>query len=156
MACSGDGLFDPAARHGTVDLPSDPWVQRIRRVEVDFSRILSGAQTAEHLTLDLFPDVCLHAVRDRAKTRAGGMVQWDGHLAGTYGGSVTLIVNDSTLLVGMVRTDRDVYGIRYLGGGVHAVLSRSHRTERPVGRDPKPGPCPRRVHASEGEADGLD
>ena len=124
-ACAG-GIFADTARRGSVAPSASPTVRRQRRVEIDFGRVFPGgdgrsaARAAERLTLNLFADVCVTAVRDRAADLGGGKVQWEGHVPGGLPGSATVIVDDG-LMVGTIRIDRDVYEIRYLGDGVHVV-----------------------------------
>jgi hypothetical protein len=124
-ACTG-GIFLDTARSGPANPPASPTVRRQRRVEVDFARMFPGgdppaaAGSAERVTLNLFPDVCVTAVRDRATDLGPGKVQWEGHVPGGTPGTATMIV-DGTLMVGTVRNDRDVYEIRSLGDGIHGV-----------------------------------
>ena len=80
----------------------------------------SAARTADRIVLNLFPDVCVIAVRERATDLASGQVQWEGRVSGSSSGTVTLILDDA-LMIGTVRIDREVFEIRYLGDGVHAV-----------------------------------
>jgi len=96
-------------------------------VEIDFGRVFpagerpSAARAADRLTLNLFPDACVIAVRERATDLGPGKVQWEGRVSGASLSSVTLIIDD-TLMIGTVRIDREVFQIRYLGEGVHAVV----------------------------------
>jgi hypothetical protein len=125
-ACSG-GIFTDTHRPGSAEARVSRASRRVRRVEIDVGRILpdrerpAAARTADRLTLNLFPDVCLTADRERATDLAAGQVQWEGRVPGASPGTVTLIV-DGTLVIGTVRVDREVYEIRYLGDGVHAVV----------------------------------
>ena len=121
-----DGIFTDSARRGSVDLRGGPTVRRQRRVEIDFGRVFPGgadrsaARTPDRLTLNLFPDVCVIALRDRATDLGRGQVQWEGHVPGGAPGSATVIVGDG-VMIGTVRTEGEVYEIRSLGDGVHAV-----------------------------------
>ena len=94
-----------------------PTVRRQRRVEVDFARV---GPSAERITLNLFPDVCVIAQRERMTDLGRGQVQWDGRVPGATPGTATLVI-DGALMVGTVRLGREVYEIRYLGEGVHVV-----------------------------------
>jgi hypothetical protein len=49
-------------------------------------------------------------------------MQWQGRVPGTAGGQVVLIVDEAGPMVGTIRMDRDVYEVRYLGDGVHAIM----------------------------------
>ena len=123
--CAG-GIFTDTPRPGTVDPGSPRTVRRLRRVEVDFSHIFPGSErpsasrAADRIALNLFPDVCVIALRERATDLGPGRVQWEGRVRGASNGTVTLIIDD-TLMIGTVRIDREVFEIRYLGDGVHAV-----------------------------------
>jgi hypothetical protein len=125
-SCAG-GIFTDTSRRGSVDPGRSPAIRRLRRAEVDFDRVFPGgrgpsaARAADRLTLNLFPDVCLAVVRDRATDVGGGRVQWEGHVPGASPGTMTLIV-DHKLMVGTIRIGREVYEIGYLGDGVHAVM----------------------------------
>jgi hypothetical protein len=124
-SCSG-GMFIETERPGSVDPGSPRTVRRLRRVEVDFGRVFPGgerpsaARAADRITLNLFPDVCVLAVRDRATDLGPGRVQWEGRVPAASHGTVTLVIDDR-LMVGTVRIDREIFEIRYLGDGVHAV-----------------------------------
>jgi hypothetical protein len=125
-SCAG-GIFTDTTRQGSVDPGSSRTIRRLRRVEIDFSRVFPGgdppsaARAADRVTLNLFPDVCVIAVRERATDLGPGRVQWEGRVPGASNGTVTLILDDK-LMIGTVRIDREVYQIRYLGDGVHAVV----------------------------------
>ena len=112
-----EGVFTDTARSNSVDPPARPQVRRQRRVEVDFARVLPSA---ERITLNLFPDVCVIAQRERMTDLGRGQVQWDGRVPGATPGTATLVI-DGALMVGTVRLGREVYEIRYLGEGVHMV-----------------------------------
>jgi hypothetical protein len=125
-SCAG-GILSDTARRGSVDLPSSRTIRRLRRVEVDFDRVFPGGQsrsaahTADRLTLNVFPDVCLIVDRERAIDLGQGKVQWDGRVQGPSSGRATLVIDDR-LMVGAIRLDREIFEIRYLGDGVHAVM----------------------------------
>jgi hypothetical protein len=116
--CSG-GIFLDTQRRGSVDPGASPTIRRIRRVEI--GEPFAALRTADRLTLNLFPDVCLTAHRELVTDLPGGQVQWEGRVPGASLGTVTLIVA-GTVMVGTVRVEREVYEIRYLGDGVHAVV----------------------------------
>jgi hypothetical protein len=124
-SCAG-GIFTDAARPGPLDSATRPQVRRQRRVEIDFARVRPpgegplASRSAERLTLNLFPDVCVIAWRDRATALERGAVQWEGRVPGAWPGTATLVI-DGAIMVGTIRIGGDVYEIRYLGHGVHAV-----------------------------------
>ena len=122
----GSGIFTDTSRRGTVDPGSSRTVRRLRRVEVDVGRVFPGgappsaARAADRVTLDLFPDVCVTAIREQATDLAPGKVQWIGRVEGAPHGTAILVIDD-TLMVGTVTIDRQVFRISYVGDGVHAV-----------------------------------
>ena len=124
-SCAG-GIFTGTARPGSVDPGTRPPARRRLRVEIDFARVFlpgdgpSAARSAERLTLNLFPDVCVIARRERATDLGRGTVQWEGRVQGASPGTATLVIDDA-VMVGTIRIGREVYEIRYLGEGVHVV-----------------------------------
>ena len=124
----GGGLFTDTTRQGSVAVAPSRTVRRFRRVEVDFGRAFPGgdppsaARAAERMTLNLFPDACVVALRERVTDLGPGRVQWEGRVPGTSHGTVTLVTDDR-VMVGTVRLDRETFEIRYLGDGVHAVTA---------------------------------
>ena len=114
--CAG-GIFTETARAASLVSAASPQVRRQRRVEIDFARV---GPSAERITLNLFPDVCVIAQRERASDLGGGQVQWEGRVPGASPGTATLVI-DGPLMVGTIRIGPDVYEIRYLGEGVHVV-----------------------------------
>lgn len=120
-ACAG-GIFTDTARSGSVDPGIRPTVRRQRRVEVDVTRVLPpGEGPSPRLTLNLFPDVCVIARRERATEPGRGTVQWEGRVAGASPGTATLVI-DGPVMVGTVRLGPEVYEIRYVGKGVHVIM----------------------------------
>ncbi len=115
-ACAG-GIFTETARAASVGSAAPPQIRRQRRVEVDFARV---GPSAERIALNLFPDVCVIAQRERATDLGRGQVQWEGRVPGPSPGTVTL-VTEGAIMVGSIRIGADVYEIRYLGDGVHVV-----------------------------------
>ena len=117
------GLFTASNAQGTVDLGDDPSIVRRRFVTVDFSRLSMEANTTDgpdQLTLNLFNDLCLVAVRDR-EGGVGGPSAWLGRVEGAPGSQVTLVSLDGSL-AGTIDTNGALYSVRDVGGGVHAVL----------------------------------
>jgi hypothetical protein len=120
-ACAG-GIFTDTARPGPVNPATRPTVRRQRRVEVDFAQVLPpGGGAPPRLTLNLFPDVCVIARRERTIEPGRGAVQWEGRVTGASPGTATLVV-DGPLMVGTVRLGAEVYEIRYVGEGVHVII----------------------------------
>jgi hypothetical protein len=115
-SCAG-GIFTETARRGGVAAGTGSQIRRQRRVEIDFARV---GPSPDRLTLNLFPDVCVIARRERTSELGGGGVQWDGRVPGAEEGTVTLVI-DGAVMVGTIRIGTDAYEIRYLGGGVHVI-----------------------------------
>ena len=124
-SCAG-GIFTDAARPGSLDSETRLAVRRQRRVEIDFARVLPpgegpvAARSAERLTLNLFPDVCVIARRERVTELGRGAVQWEGRVPDVSPGSATLVF-DGAVMVGTIRIGQQVYEIRHLDEGVHVV-----------------------------------
>jgi hypothetical protein len=126
-ACTG-GIFMDTARSGTVDPGSPRTARRLRRVEIDLGRLFPGGlspaagRAAASITLNLFPDVCVTAERDKATDLADGKVEWIGHAKGAAADKAILVV-DGAVMVGTVSIGGRTFQIRYLGDGVHAVIA---------------------------------
>ncbi len=139
----GQGLFQPTA----LDIPEagagsgSADVARLRRrpVVVDFDRLLApqgasrgadvsgrgAAAVAERLTLNLFPDVALDAVLDRALRNASGSLTWAGHVVDAPLSAVTLVSRDG-VMVGDIQVADRLYRVRPAGeeigvDGLHLV-----------------------------------
>ena len=111
-----DGIFS-AADGEKIDVRKDPALVRQRAVRIDFTRLTGSAP---RLTLNLFDDVCLVAVRDRAGEGAPEGQVWTGTIEGVTGSSVTL-VTESRAVMGNVVSPPRTYQIRVLRDGVHLV-----------------------------------
>lgn len=119
------GIFTDTSVTVAVEPSLPRGVRRLRRVEVNFRPVFSGnsaptiGSSAKTIDLNLFPDVCLKAVRERVAD-VGGKVEWIGHLTDVPNSRVVLVM-DGKLMVGTITMDRDTYRISYLGDGIHAV-----------------------------------
>lgn len=131
MDCEGAGrllpLFTDASGESAAfpsDLPSSRY--RFVRVSLDAfehrSQETGGhAEKAYQLLLNLFPDVCLTAVRDRVETSATGHgFVWLGHVGLGEPGSVLLAVENDAL-VGTIRAVGALYEVRPNHNGLHLV-----------------------------------
>jgi hypothetical protein len=116
-ACAG-GIFTDAARAGAREAGPGPRARRQRRVTVDAGRV---GPAVDRVTLNLFPDVCVIAHRERTTRPGGGALHWQGRVPGAEPGTVTLVVDDG-LMVGTIRLGPEVYEIRYAGEGVHVII----------------------------------
>jgi hypothetical protein len=128
-------------RRGTIDPGSSRTTRRLRRVEIDLGRVFLGgtspsaARAADSLTLNLFPDVCVTAVREQATDLAGDKMQWVGQVKGAVRGKAILVVDDK-LMVGTVTISDKVFQI-HTRGRRHAVVPWTRRHSRTV---PPSGP----------------
>lgn len=115
-SCAG-GIFADASPPRSLEPAAGPQIRRQRRVEIDFARV---GPSAERITLNLFPDVCVIAQRERTTELGRGQVQWEGRVPGAPPGTVTLVI-DGAVMVGTIRIGAEAYEIRYLGDGAHVV-----------------------------------
>jgi hypothetical protein len=114
-ACD-EGIFT-AADAGTIDVRKDPALVRQRAVRIDFSKLDAGSA---RLTLNLFDDVCLVAVRDRAVPEPSAGQVWTGTIEGVAGSSVT-IVTTSHAATGNIVSPPHTYQVRVLRDDLHLV-----------------------------------
>jgi hypothetical protein len=90
---------------------------RQRAVRIDFSRL---EPSAPRLTLNLFDDVCLVAVRQQPAEGVPAGQVWTGTIEGVEGSSVTL-VTESGAVIGNIVSPPRTYQIRVLRDDVHLV-----------------------------------
>ena len=116
-------LFVQAApRAGDARAPR-PWAVRSRHAVISpevWSRPHQAGSAPRAILLNLFDDVAIPAVLDRAENSAGG-VTWSGHVPGRARSSVTLAVADG-VMAGSVMMPGAVYSIRHAGGGILEVV----------------------------------
>lgn len=106
-----------------VQLPSNPTVIRSRLVSVNFDQLFdsaTGAAMSPSLALNLFDDVFLTAVLDRAEHNPSGSDIWIGHLEGNPFSQVTLVINGK-ILIGNVSSFKSLYTIRYSSSGAQVI-----------------------------------
>jgi hypothetical protein len=120
----GMDLFAEAADTAGLQPPSGRGLVRWRAVSVNFG-VLSpdGASSGDvaELTLNLFDDVHVTAVRDRTEPApSGDGVAWIGHIDGGLPGSVTFIIT-SDILTGEIRVGSALYRVRPTDGGPHII-----------------------------------
>ncbi len=96
-------------------LPKKAIKGRNRRVNVH-----SDMLWADSLTLNLFDDVVVTAIRDRLIDRVKKNITWIGHVAGEQDSEVFLTVRDKTMS-GTVRIGKDLYEIEYRGSNKHDI-----------------------------------
>lgn len=134
----GTGSLFVAAESPTASLTTGPdaGVLRERFVRLDHdvleaARVNAGRAEVPPalLRLDLFDDVALNAVVERAGPTSAGY--WlSGRIEGWDLGSITLVVNGD-VIAGTVRAPSATYAIRSVGDGVHAVRQLDPATELP-------------------------
>ena len=141
------GLFVDAPGQRAPGRSRHPSVIRSRPVTISAS-FLAGLQRAGRrgapptLLLNLFDDVSLQAVLDRAEDTLDG-VTWAGRVPGRDRSSVTLaIVGDA--IAGSVIMPGAVYAIRHAGGGVHEVVE-VDQAQFPPEAQPVPVPASARA-----------
>jgi hypothetical protein len=125
------------------------------------------------LTLDLFPAVgnvfpavTLTATRERVEPTASGRgLIWNGQVQGVPMSQVTLVAEDG-VLVGNVRQQGQMYAIRFVGNGTHAIYQLNQALYPPE-HDPfgdhehgaaayPPTPPQARVRATADDASTID
>lgn len=114
-----DGIFRPLpdVDGALAELSSDRSVVRARLVEPALDSIREG----ERLELNLFDDVCLHALREALDTRGAGSFVWNGRIEGVAESRVILVGQEESL-VGSVTLPGKLYQVRPLSSGVHAAI----------------------------------
>ncbi len=107
----------PQDDEALAELETDPSVVRARLVEP----ALALLQERERLELNLFEDVCLHAVVDRTDVKSETSYVWNGRVEGV-GESRVILVREDQALVGTVTLPGKFYQIRPLSEGRHAAV----------------------------------
>jgi hypothetical protein len=116
-------LFRGVAIAGIQDRSGEPVVLRSRLVEIRFDMLAPGSDPAAgpgRISLNLFDDASLVAVRERIDPAEGGGYVWVGRVEGAQNSEVTLAVGDG-VMIGNIRADAAVYQVRFAGGGAHTV-----------------------------------
>ncbi|HZX48582.1 MAG TPA: hypothetical protein VFF47_05130 [Nitrospirota bacterium] len=72
------------------------------------------------IVLKLFDDVSFTVVKDRIEVRSGNRYTWYGHIEGMAHSQVILVVEDGSM-AGDIRVSGDLYEIRPIGEGIHAI-----------------------------------
>ncbi len=120
---SGAGLFRDAAKMPALDRANERAVVRTRYVEVNLD-VLPGARgraaPGSSVLLNLFANRAMTAVLDHVENKPNGMI-WVGSLQGINLSSVNL-VTEGRVMVGSISYPGGMYGIRYAGNGVHAIV----------------------------------
>lgn len=148
------GLFTSTTRAPASSRPASATVLRTRYVEIDFARLggttrAGAATSAARVTLNLFADVTLTAMRERVEpsTIANGY-SWIGRVEGMADlSSVTLVVKDG-VLTGLVIVPDGSHEIHSTGNSVHAI-DEINRGAFPKDLHPVPPPEPRTPDAQD-------
>lgn len=113
----------------------DPTIKRSRHVlvKVELLRSQEGL-----LALNLFGDLSLTAMKDRMEVRSENRYTWYGHIEGVEHSQVILVVEGGSL-AGSITTRGDLYQIRDIGGGIHAIYE-IDQSALPPHADPIPVP----------------
>ena len=72
------------------------------------------------IVLNLFNDVSFTAMNNRIEVRAENRYTWYGHIKGMAHSQVILVVEDGSM-AGDIRVSGDLYEIRPIGEGIHAI-----------------------------------
>jgi hypothetical protein len=136
-------LFAPPAASGDWTRVTDPTIVRGQFVDVNFG-ILAHADGSPRavgpstgaLQLDLFPDVSLTALPDRLEVYSPVSFSWLGTVDGVALSQVTLVVRQG-MMAGTIAMPGRLYQVRYVGGGLHAVVELDPG-RFPPGADPIP------------------
>jgi len=121
------GLFVPADGQNAALLSDSPipdpievreQMVLINRAAVDGPGALDAS---ESIMLNLFDDVSLIAVRDRAERRSASRLSWFGRIPGDPLSSVILVVQDGSITGNIVHSGR-MFQVRPLSSGIHRVV----------------------------------
>ncbi len=110
----GSTPFFGDAPKGLANRP-DFAVQRSRTVDPNLDQL-----NDESIVLNLFEDVTFLAVRDKVDSGFGGSSIWVGHLDGVPQSQVILVDVEGDLS-GTIKWPGNIYAVRPLGGGQHAI-----------------------------------
>jgi hypothetical protein len=111
-AFSDNTLFSPIAESPA--LATDSGARRARAVRVNWNAL---RPEADEISLNLFDDVRLTALRRRVDASVTGGFVWVGGIAGDPAGDVALSVQDGVLSGSVYRFGREWAAIRYAGTG---------------------------------------
>ena len=113
-ACA-DGILR-VAEAGHLPPSADRATVRERAVTIDVERLRA---MPDRLTLNLFDDACLVAVR-RGGDVAGPVPVWNGSVEGVEGSQVTIVLNDN-VVSGSVATPSQSFQIELVADAMHRV-----------------------------------
>ena len=94
----------------------DPTIVRSRDVLVNFVLL----SEADFVTLNMFDDVYLIAVKDRLERRSATDYTWFGTIAGMEQSQVILVVENGSM-AGNITVDGQIYQVRNKGGEIHVI-----------------------------------
>jgi uncharacterized integral membrane protein len=95
----------------------DPAIIRSRYVHVNFD-LIKGKET--QIVLNLFSDASFNVIKDRVEDRSANKYTWFGHAEGKNSSQVILVVEDGNL-AGNILITNELYQIRPIGNGIHAI-----------------------------------
>lgn len=113
----------------------NPTIKRDRYVQIKLKLIRSQEG---RLFLNLFDDVLLTAANDRIEVRAENRFTWYGHVEEVEHSQVILVVEEGSM-AGDIIAEKDIYQIRDIGGGIHAIYE-IDQSAFPPHADPIPVP----------------
>jgi len=82
---------------------------------------VEAQSTSDTLPLNLFDDVSVSATLDHLEYSLPGMVTWVGSVDGYEGSLAILVAGDDGVVSGNVSFDDQIFQVRYVSPGVHAI-----------------------------------
>ena len=130
---------------------SEPTISRVRYANINLDAIRQADETfgtvyTEQLILKLFPDVTYTVNNSSINYRADNNYSWIGKIEGLKFGNVIFVVKNDQI-TGSVNVHGDVYRIRPLNNGLHAIQQidpsgfpqeESFSTQKPILIEPEP------------------
>lgn len=127
----------------------DPIIIRSRYVRVNFGLLTKseapipdtpqpGPIQKSPIVFNLFGDVSFTTIKDRIEARSKNRYTWYGHIEGMAHSQVIIVVEDGSM-AGDIRVSGDLYEIRPIGEGIHAIYEIDQSAFPP---DAEPTPVP--------------
>lgn len=128
VAGEGDNLFQPIAQDALSNAAKarstteNPTVIRSRTVTLNLTPVMdkSGSTEEETVTLNLFDDVTLTAVKDRFQVNSPTQQVWIGHIKDRDFSQVIMVMDKGQMAANIVMPGAR-YHVRPLDGAIHVV-----------------------------------
>ena len=103
-------------------IKQDPTIVRSSFVQINFKYLETRESMKQEkvIVLNLFNDVSLIAIKERIEKRSPTKYTWFGHLRGIKDSQVILVVEEGHM-AGNITFDGEMYQVRSIGNGVHAI-----------------------------------